>query len=301
MSSSTDPKIPQRRTRTPLGRAAWPAQRAAWAVEERVVWTGADAMRGVIDDALWPFERLSWQIRRRAIWPIEDRLRGWSRPAQSALAVALIGAAGAAGVAGAHVANPGHSDPAALPEPVVKAEPATNNVSIKLGATEPDSKNNASATLHGAAPTFTPESDSAAAATADSTTTAAAAATAVPDSPPGPVVSAPGEAPKAALKIARQFSDAFVLYEIGNQDPDVMAAFRETAAAPLVKALAERPPRQPASVDVPQAKVLNVVAGPRLGDSLEVSVSLLRVGDTSELRLNLQHSDSGWLVTDVRG
>ena len=59
--------------------------------------------------------------------------------------------------------------------------------------------------------------------------------------------------------------------------------------------------RQPASVDVPQAKVLNVVAGPRHGDSLEVSVSLLRVGDTSELRLHLEHSDSGWLVTDVRG
>jgi hypothetical protein len=300
LSSSTNPKISQRRKRTPLGRAAWPAQRAAWAVEERVVWTGADAMRGVIDDALWPFERLAWQVRRRAIWPIEDRLRGWSRPAQSALAVALIGAAGAAGIAGAHIANPTGNSNGTLPEPVVKAEPTAKPVSIKLGDTEPDSKNNASATLHGAAPTFTPESDSATAA-ADSTSTTAAAAVAVPDTPPGPVVSAPGEAPKAALKVARQFSDAFVLYEIGNQDPEVMAAFRETATAPLVKALAERPPRQPANVDVPEAKVLNVVAGPRFGDSLEASVSLLRVGDTSELRLNLEHSDSGWLVTDVRG
>jgi hypothetical protein len=115
------------------------------------------------------------------------------------------------------------------------------------------------------------------------------------------VVAAPGEAPRAALKVARRFADAFVLYEVGSQDPDVVATFRETAAKPLVKALTSRPPRQPADVDVPEAKVLNVVAGPRQGDGLDVSASLLRVGDTSELRLHLERSDSDWLVTDVRG
>jgi hypothetical protein len=301
--SSSDHTNPPRRVRSSIGRAAWPAQRAAWAFEERLVWTGTDAMRGVIDDALWPFERLAWQLRRRAIWPIEDRLRRWNRPAQSALAVALIGAAGAAGVTGAQLANSGDADSTTLPAPVVKAEPAGKTVSVKLGATEPEAKNNATATLQGASPTFVPESDSpGAAATADAAAShSAAAAPAVPATAAGPVVSTPGEVPHAALKVAHRFADAFVLYEIGNQDPDVIAAFRATAAEPLVKALTSRPPRQPASVDVPEAKVLNVVPGPRHGDSLEVSVSLLRVGDTSELRLHLERSDSGWLVTDVRG
>jgi hypothetical protein len=32
-----------------------------------------------------------------------------------------------------------------------------------------------------------------------------------------------------------------------------------------------------------------------------VSVSLLRIGDMSELRLHLEKTDDGWLVTDVRG
>jgi hypothetical protein len=299
--SSSDNTNSQRGARRPIGRAAWPAQRAAWAFEERLVWTSADAMRGVIDDALWPFERLAWHVRRRAIWPIEDRVRRWNRPAQSALAVALVGAAGAAGVAGAGVAIP-HSEPTSLPAPVVKAKPAAKTVSVKLGATEPESKNDATGTLQGASPTFAAESDSGKASNAtDVASSDSAAAPALPATAAAPIVSAPGEVPHAALKVSRKFAEAFVLYEIGSQDSDVVAAFRATAAEPLVKALTSRPPRQPANVDVPKAKVLNVVAGPRHGDSLEVSVSLLRVGDTSELRLHLERSDSGWLVTDVRG
>lgn len=284
--------------RTSFGRATWPAQRVAWAFEERLVWTGADAMRGVIDDALWPFERFAWMIRRRAIWPIEDRLRTWNRPAKSALAVALVGAAGVAGVAGAQVANPGGSDSTALPAPIAKVAPA-DPVSVQLA---PEPTKSSHEVLHGATPTFVPATDSATtAAAAGDTTTDGAATSAAPATPPPPVVSAPGETPREALKVARQFADAFVLYEIGSADSDVLATFRETAAGPLVEALEERPPRQPANVDVPEAKVVNVVAGPRHGDSLEVSVSLLRVGDMSELRLHLEKTDSDWLVTDVRG
>ena len=65
---------------------------------------------------------------------------------------------------------------------------------------------------------------------------------------------------------------------------------------------------------MPEAKVLNIVAGPRHGDAYTLSVSLLRVGVTSELRLDMQKTPAGkaadgsdesdkvrWLVTDVLG
>ena len=37
--------------------------------------------------------------------------------------------------------------------------------------------------------------------------------------------------------------------------------------------------------------MLNIVAGPTHGDTYTLSVSLLRVGVTSELRLDMQNSD----------
>ena len=60
--------------------------------------------------------------------------------------------------------------------------------------------------------------------------------------------------------------------------------------------------RQPADVEVPRAKVLNVVPGPSRGGVYTVSVSLLRVGVTSELRLEMERlKDEGWRVTNVLG
>ena len=54
---------------------------------------------------------------------------------------------------------------------------------------------------------------------------------------------------------------------------------------------------------MPKAKVLNVVPGPHHGDTYTLSVSLLRVGITSELRLNVQRDEESgeWQVTDVLG
>jgi hypothetical protein len=52
---------------------------------------------------------------------------------------------------------------------------------------------------------------------------------------------------------------------------------------------------------VPEAKVLNVVLGERQGEELEVSVSLVRMQATSELRLTLRHTPEGWLVARVLG
>jgi hypothetical protein len=52
---------------------------------------------------------------------------------------------------------------------------------------------------------------------------------------------------------------------------------------------------------VPKAHVVNLVPGPRAGKAYTVSVSLLRLGLTTELRLELSKKSGSWVVTDVRG
>jgi hypothetical protein len=109
-------------------------------------------------------------------------------------------------------------------------------------------------------------------------------------------------APKAAKRVARHFAEAFVVYETGGIDAKVRSNFRHTTTKQLAHALLRRPPRQPAAVKVPQAKVVTVVAGPSKGSVYEVSVSLLRVGVTSELRLQMEQGPGKkWQVTNVLG
>ncbi len=109
-------------------------------------------------------------------------------------------------------------------------------------------------------------------------------------------------APKAAKQTARRFAQAFVVYEVGGVDGKVRSEFRHTSTKQLSRALLNRPPRQPAAVKVPQAKVVNVVAGPSKAGVYPVSVSLLRVGVTSELRLELEQGvGKKWQVTNVLG
>lgn len=109
-------------------------------------------------------------------------------------------------------------------------------------------------------------------------------------------------APKAAKQTARRFAEAFVVYETGGVDAKVRKSFDQTSTKQLSKSLLRRPPRQPASVKVPQAKVVNVVAGPSKGTTYSVSVSLLRVGVTSELRLQMEQGPGKkWQVTNVLG
>ncbi|MBS1677192.1 MAG: hypothetical protein JST08_07390 [Actinobacteria bacterium] len=117
----------------------------------------------------------------------------------------------------------------------------------------------------------------------------------------GTVLTGP-PAPKAAKQVARHFAEAFVVYEIGGIDAKVRKAFDQTGTKQLSRSLLRRPPRQPAKVKVPQAKVVNVVAGPSKGKVYTVSVSLLRVGVTSELRLEMeQGAHKKWQVTNVLG
>jgi hypothetical protein len=109
-------------------------------------------------------------------------------------------------------------------------------------------------------------------------------------------------APKAAKRTARRFAQAFVLYEVGGVDGKVRSEFRHTSTKQLSRALLHRPPRQPAAVKVPRAKVVTVVAGPSKDGVYPVSVSLLRVGATSELRLELEQGvGKKWQVTNVLG
>ncbi|MBS1860909.1 MAG: hypothetical protein JSS68_04265 [Actinobacteria bacterium] len=109
-------------------------------------------------------------------------------------------------------------------------------------------------------------------------------------------------APKPAKRVARRFAQAFVVYETGGIDAKVRDAFQATSTKQLSRSLLHRPPRQPADVKVPKAKVLTVVAGPSKGQVYEVSVSLLRVGVTSELRLQMEPGPGKkWQVTNVLG
>ncbi len=135
---------------------------------------------------------------------------------------------------------------------------------------------------------------------ADPTAGTTAARAAIPDGPPaGP----------AALKVAREFAEGFVVYETGGEKSAFKDAFSVSATPKLTKALLQRPPKQPAGVKVPRAKVLNVVAGPSQGKVYKVSVSLLRVGVTSELRLDMERIKTAggtgkrgeWRVTNVLG
>jgi hypothetical protein len=105
----------------------------------------------------------------------------------------------------------------------------------------------------------------------------------------------------AAMRVARRFAEAFVFYEVGQKPERTQAIFEDTTSPRLATALEQRPPRQPAGVDVPQARVLNLVPGPRSGRTYSVSASLLRLGTTSELRLSIEKKNGTWVVTDVRG
>ncbi len=281
-------------------RAPGAFRRAGWAFQERVLWKAGDAIRAVGASVRWPLESAAWGLRSRIAWPLED---GYERRGPAGR-LALVGAGvlllAGVGTAGAFVAHDGSGNqPASPPRVVVSSPPPVAAVVPAKPAKEP-----AAHVLKGAAPSFGPEADGA-------PTGASASKDAVPADPSGSdsssadgtdaASSAKPTKVRPALKVAHRFAGAFVSYEVGKNSPRVRKVFRKTATQPLAKSLVKRPPRQPASVEVPRARVLNVVPGPRRGASVSVSVSLLRVGATSELRLELQQIEDKWLVSDVRG
>ena len=75
---------------------------------------------------------------------------------------------------------------------------------------------------------------------------------------------APAAVPSAPpAKVAWQFADSFVRYEVGKLDERTATGFAATATPPLAKSLSEETPRLPAGTEVPKAKVLNVVLADR--------------------------------------
>jgi hypothetical protein len=281
---------------------------AALAVEERVLWRGVDALRAVAEVVKWPFERAVWAIERGLVWPLEERTGDWNGPLRAAGVAAVALVAVGAGVFGLLWASGsgGGSVQRTQQASVPVVAPAIS------AATPKEALAQAAPVLKGPAPDFTPkasggetngsalegssESPATGATTTTGTATSSSAGTAAGASkvvPAGP----------AATKVGRRFAAAFVLYETGRSDAKVRTALAATATPKLARSLLQRPPRLPANVKVPQAKVLNLVPGPVHGDTYTLSVSLLRVGVTSELRIDMQRDkETGeWRVTDVLG
>jgi hypothetical protein len=280
---------------------------AAWAVEDRVVWGAADVLRGVAEAVRWPFERIAWAVEHWVVWPIQEEMALWGRPARAAALAATIALAAAGVAAGIAVSDPSGGSERAVQVSAPAPTPVAAAAGTATGSAAPKAP-----VLHGAAPTFAPESgggvskSKAGAEAAPKDLAGEGTAVPAPVKGGGPEVAGP-----AAIKVAREFSGAFVLYETGHENAEVKATFERTATPDLARALLQRPPRLPANVNVPQAKVLNIVAGPRHGSTYTLSVSLLRVGITSELRIDIQKSPEGsgggegesevWKVTDVLG
>ena len=268
-------------------------------------------MRRVAEVVKWPFERIAWAIERGLVWPLEERADGWSASVRIAGAAALVLLAVAAGVGGLVLAsgnggNGGGTVVSSTPAPT----PAPAAVAGKISPTS------TAPVLQGARPDFAAEAGSGVAksstgsssqgspggstSTAGSTSEVARSAA---SSNPAAAAADEKTAGPEAIKVAHQFAGAFVLYEIGRESTEVHKVFAETATPQLTHALLQRPPRQPAGTKVPKAKVLNIVPGPRHGDTYTLSVSLLRVGVTSELRLDMQRNEKTgeWQVTDALG
>jgi hypothetical protein len=286
---------------------------AAFAVEERVVWGAADVLRRFAEIVRWPFERIAWAIERWLVWPLEERTDGWSDSVRVACLAVLALLAAGAGVAGLVLASgngSGSSNGAVIN---ARPAPAPAPTAAARTAVAPTS---AAPALQGATPDFAAEADGGVAKSpaessapgdpgGSTSTVGSTAEVARSASSSDPAAAAAGEkmAGPAAIKVAHRFAGAFVLYEIGSESNDVRSVFNETATPQLAHALLQRPPRQPAGTEVPKAKVLNVVPGPRHGDTYTLSVSLLRVGATSELRLDMQRNEKTgkWEVTDALG
>jgi hypothetical protein len=288
---------------------------SAWSAQDRLRSGSERALRAGADSAGSLLERVLYFIRAKLLWPLQDRTETMAAPARALSFAAVVLLAAGAGVAGLVWAAPDgpHRD-----APTTVAE-----TSDPLPATPPSKPQpQAEPTLHGATPVFKPRPEQAAASEVDP-------AEAIVGSAPGSAGSDSGSKPEApsdtetlaatssgtkgaelkgppagpkAISVAREFADAFVLYETGGTDSAVREAFGTTATPALAKALLDRPPRLPANVDVPKAKVLNIVPAPSRGSVFPLSVSLLRVGVTSELRLDMEWlKGKRWRVTNVLG
>jgi hypothetical protein len=262
-------------------------------------------------------EDLSLALRDRLIWPLEDQFVTLSKQGQAVVAGGAVALALAIGVGGYALVSSDGSEPQTAAPVAAVVEPAPQPAT-------PEPKPEPNPTLQGATPVFkAPAAGGApskvagskavageAPAAATTSNTGNAATDTISSNPAAPAdgataststVDGPPAGP-AAVAVARKFAAAFVVYETGGEKAEVRKAFAATATPELTEALMQRPPRQPAGVKVPKAKVLNVVPAPSHDRIYPVSVSLLRVGSTSELRLEMEQlKNKQWRVTNVLG
>ncbi len=302
------------RMRGVFERLTWPVRKLAWKLEERVFWPLGDVFRrGPKTPAIEPAEPEAIEIAPElapTAWPTPapgatedagEKVKRFRTPfggridtsmREATLVLGTVAAAIGIGIGVATVL--GHSSDSPQSNSV-----AARPTSLQAPAADPATPSGP-ATLRGVAPNFKASNDS-------GSPTAAKAATDAPATPVAKTNSKPSSIPAgvaktaAAIETARTFSGAFVLYEIGKTNAKVRKAIEGTATPGLAKALAERPPRLPNSVNVPTAKVQNIVLGTEEGKKIEASVSLLRLGTLSELRLTLTRTKDAWLVSEVRG
>ena len=308
------------RMRGVFERLTWPIRKLVWKLEEKVYWPLGDVLRrGPKTPAIEPAEPEEVEIAPEiaaaapditpSAWPAPHAAAAGEQPKkfrtpfggridtsvrEAGLVLGTIALAIGIGIGVATILG-GSGDSSHGGSIAVR--PAAGGASAPAPATPA-----APATLHGVAPNFK-------AADGSKGSGAAKAATDTPAAPVAQTNSKPSSIPAgvadtaAAIETARNFSGAFVLYEIGKTNAKVRKAFEASATPALAKALAERPPRLPDNANVPTAKVQNIVLGAKKGNEVQASVSLLRLGTLSELRLTLTRKTQkdNWAVSEVRG
>jgi hypothetical protein len=269
-------------------------------------WDSGHLLEGLLDAVRWPFERAAWTVERGLVWPLEERTGGWSPRTRIGVVVGLALLAVSAAALGLGLAS-GSGGDATQVQRQVTAPPLTP-VAKAPATAKPE---HAAPTLQGARPDFKAEAGGGVAKGSAEAANPAAAATVANSTSEVATSGADAQAAgtdgavagPAAIAVAHRFAGAFVLYETGKVTPAVRRTFAESATPQLTRELLRRPPRLPAGVKVPQAKVLNIVPGPHRGNTYTLSASLLRVGVTSELRLDMQRDEKTheWLVSATRG
>jgi hypothetical protein len=304
-------------------RATWPLRKLTWLIEEKVLWPLADAFRNLtgrsfaharVEPVAEPHDEVGPQpleaatapslegpagtVDRRIFPRMRDRFRNRFGTSGRDVFVVLgtVAVALGVGIGVVAITGPHGSAPARSAASPTASAPATTNANAATAAQTAAAQ---TPSLQGVSPNFKSASKAAgsnAGAAAKAQAPPVQVTTAKPSSiPPG----APDDT--AALHTAQDFASAFVLYEVGKSNAKVKQAFARTATPALARALGDRPPRLPDSVKVPTAKVQNVVLGAKKGRDIDASVSLLRLGELSELRLTLTPRHGNWAVSEVRG
>ncbi|MBK5234022.1 MAG: hypothetical protein JJE13_13720 [Thermoleophilia bacterium] len=251
----------------------------------------------------WPIRRFYWAVEKRILWPIGDSFKRFTKTLRYRSPLAYIGAtmllALTAAAIGAAFYFHGEAKNGET-TPMVAEVPAETVVAPTIPApvtpVTPPSDAAPDDTLKGVVPNFDKTSGTA----KDSGASGGGVANKSALDPYATVVKPSATPDSPPLKVAHTFAMTFVDYEVGKKG--AVEDFEKTATRKLSKELKQDPPRQPSNGDIPKASVMNVVKGDKSGETLEVSVSLLRSGATSELRLALeQQKGKKWLVSEVRG